>query len=532
MVSRANARRQRVPGASKDGRRIRLHFLGAAREVTGSLHFFEFTYNSKTVRFFLDMGLNQQNESINKQNRLPKGMKPQDVDFGIFSHAHIDHTGYFPKLVKDGFAGPAYATPATIQLMHLLLPDSGHLQEEAAERRNTRARQEALKGKAASKDKRAVQDTGTAKGKKPTAREKVRPAPQLVQALYNQAEAEASLKHLHGVEFGVIKQVAPGVQLQFSNASHILGAAVVKLTFGEGGNKRTVVFTGDLGRPSVPVLKDVECVRNADYIISESTYGDRCHDRSDRKERLAEIVNAGYERAKKPNGKYGHGIIVMPAFAVGRAQSLLYDLRELMDEKRIPEMMTFLDSPMSIKATEIYRRNSHLFNDKTKKLVDCGVDPFRTPRFMEVVEYAHSEKLDSPAAEPVIVVGSSGMAVGGRILRHLERRLPGENNTVVFVGFQGDGTLGRQLTSPDVDEVRIGGKPVKVRAKVEQLHQYSGHADYVDILAWLSGFKNKPKRVFLVHGDQEACDSLATRIKTRFRWDVEIPHYRQYVDLE
>lgn len=512
----AKSERKRRARASEQ--HIRLHFLGATQCVTGSLHFFEFSENGRTTRFFLDAGLNQENPSQNFQNRLPSGIKPADVDFGIFSHAHIDHTGFFPRLVKDGFKGPVYATAATRDLCSVLLPDCGYLQQEEAARANRRAERKRASAEAHSEPNRQ--------------RARKSEAPRVVQPLYTQDDARASLSQIQAVEYDTPVRPCEGVVLRFSHASHLLGASIVTLEIGTGSKKRRIVFTGDLGRPDMPVLKDVAIIKQADYVICEGTYGDKLHERRDRHTAFAEVINQAYARAKQADRKFGHGVIVIPAFAVGRVQSVLYDLRALMADKRIPNIPVFLDSPMGIEATQIYRKYDSLYNPAAKRLNDSGTDLFKTPRYAEVAEWQQSEKLDLPASEPIIVVGSSGMAAGGRIVRHLQKRLPGKQNTVVFIGYQGEGTLGRQLVTPDVDEVRVAGEPVKVRATVEYLKDYSGHADYQDILRWLKAFTRKPSKLFLVHGDSESLDALQQRIREQVHVDVTVPRHRECIDLE
>ena len=530
-------------------KRIRLHFLGATRTVTGSLHFFEISENEKTVRFFLDAGLNQESPSTNFQNRLPSGIKASDVDFGILSHAHIDHTGLLPKLVKDGFRGKVYATPATRDLVGLLLPDCGYLQEQEAARLTRKALKKADSadgGTADGKNPRASANAASAPTRKPARNTKTKnaqsaknaaakgsasSAPKVVHPLYTEDDAKAALSHIEAVEYGTSVHVSDAVVLRFSHASHILGAAIVSLEIGSGSKKRRVVFTGDLGRPQMPILKDVTAVKQADIVISEGTYGDKLHEKRNRQNELAAIINSAYERAKQPDPKFGHGVILIPAFAVGRVQAVLYDLRILMASGKIPNIPVFVDSPMAIKATHIYRHYTALYNKQAAKLFAEEGDLFTTPRYAELLDWKQSEALDKPAAEPIIVVGSSGMASGGRIMRHLENKLPGKQNTVVFIGFQGHGTLGRQLVTPEVEEVKVAGKAVRVRATVEYLRDYSGHADYEDILRWLAAFTQKPQKLFLVHGEEESLESLKSRIEDRLRWDVVIPRNRDYIDL-
>ena len=284
-------------------RRIRLHFLGAARTVTGSLHLFEYSDNGRTVRFFIDAGLNQESPGQNFQNRLPAGVKASDLSFGIFTHAHIDHTGFFPRLIKDGFKGVVYATHATRDLTAILLPDSGFLQEQDAKRVNARNdRQQAARA--------ANPKTPAAKAKKKPSRHAAAPAPKApvavrrVEPLYTEAEGKSAIQRIVGVDYDKPLNLAEGVVATFSHASHLLGAAVVSLEIGTGSKKRRIVFTGDLGRPGMPIIKNLAPVKQADYLISEGTYGDKLHERRDRQTAFAEVIRQAYERAKRPDGKY------------------------------------------------------------------------------------------------------------------------------------------------------------------------------------------------------------------------------------
>ena len=541
---------ERKRRARSNTRRIRLHFLGATQTVTGSLHFFEYSDGETTTRFFLDAGLNQEKPSFNHQNRLPQGIKPSEVDFGIFSHTHIDHIGFFPKLCKDGFKGVVYATPATRDLTTVLLPDSGYLQEEEAKRatrraaakKSTRGGMSATTGvttprtdtrrsagrRSVSAANQAIANTSTAA----TSAASETAESFVVHPLYTEADAQKCLSQIQPVEYDTPLQIADGIVVRFTHASHLLGAAVVTLELGKGSTKRRIVFTGDLGRPNMPILKDLALVKQADYVICEGTYGNKLHQKRDRLPILADIINRAYERAMKGDAKHGRGIIVIPAFAVGRVQAVLFDLRQLMAEKRIPNIPVFVDSPMAIKATAIHRTHTELYNRKAAQLFEKGADLFTTPRYAEVKEWQQSERLDMPASEPIIVVGSSGMASGGRIMRHLAHRVPHAQNTVVFIGYQGIGTTGRQLVTPEIQTVKIAGKPVKVRATIEHMSDYSGHADYEDIIRWLSRFERAPKKMFLVHGDPESLEALKGHIEERLNWDVSVPSYREVIDLE
>lgn len=526
--------------------RLRLHFLGAAGTVTGSLHFFEYTSEEgEVIRFFVDSGLAQEDESINYQNRLVSGMKASDLHFGIITHAHNDHTGFLPKLYKDGFRGPVYATPATAALMAILLPDSGYLQEEEAARRLAREARRMREVAARQQPQKPADKAQKGNDKKagPGAKERQKgrnnnkparkDAPRTVlPALYTKADAEASLNLIKPVPFDQRFKAHNHVSFEYKRASHLLGAAVVVLEVGQGNKKKRIVISGDIGRPDMPVLKNIVRLKRADYVICEATYGDRLHPVRDRQEQLAEYINEAYDRAvTKAHGTFGHGVILIPAFAVGRVQSVLFDLRQLMSDGRIPHIPVFVDSPMAIKANQVYRKHVEEFNPKALAALQAG-DPFTTPIYAELPDAAQSKKLDEAPAKPIIVLSSSGMASGGRVVHHLKQRLPGPQNTVLFAGFQSDGTLGRQLMNNKGEELTIAGEPVRVRAKIFHMEDYSGHGDYNDILHWLGGFGPPPKKLFLVHGDKDALAAMKGRVEERLKWSVHVPRYREYVDLD
>lgn len=490
--------------------RVKFHSLGSAGDVTGSLFLFEVSFaTGKITRFLLEVGLHQDDDNINHSHRLPKGIKMADIDFIIVSHAHIDHSGYLPKAIADGFKGAVYTHEATKDLCRFLLPDSGNLQERAAERLNER-----------NGHKPGV---NTARGAK---------LPPRVAPLYTAAEARRALERIKGLQYDRQYKLSDGVSVKLTEASHILGAAVVTLTLGNGKGAKSICFTGNVGRSGMPFLKDLAPVLEADYIISESTYGNKLHGKRDRLAALAAIVNDAYKRAKRRDPKEGCGSIVIPAFAVGRVQTVLYDLRELMATKRIPDLTVFLDSPMAVEATKVHRKHTGLYNDAARKLVQAGIDPFKTPRYVECKGWGQSRLLDKPANEPVIIIGSSGMAAGGRILGHIEKRLHRAENTIVFVGYQGTGALGYTLVNEKPSEVTIHDKVVKVNAKIEYMSDYSGHADYSEIIDWLKKFKRKPKKLFLVHGDPEALTAFKGHIEEALPgWNVLVPSARNCFEL-
>lgn len=532
-----NQQRKRLIKAGKPV--IKLHFLGAAGHVTGSMNLIEYWQGEKVTRFLLDAGLNLENKRLDFSNRFPKGLTAKDIDFIVLSHAHIDHSGYIPKLVEDGFRGRVFCTPSTVDLTKILLPDSGYLQEEAVKRSNRFA------AKAASKSaSKPGSKTGTKVGvKNGVGKEGETPVSR--QPLYTERQAINSLKYLSALSYYDTHELAEGVKIRFTEAGHILGSAVTTVEIGVGSHKKTLCFTGNIGRRDAPLLRRLEAVEGADYLITESTYGNKLHTKRNRLEELARILNAAHERAKTTERRKGKGVILIPAFAIGRAQAVLNDLRKLIELGMIPDLKVFLDGRMSISATHVHRQYDQDLDDETKAVFDSGNDPFRTRRFELCKVWQQSEALQAPQSEPVIIVGSSGMANGGRIVGHLQSRLGGSNNTVVFIGYQGTGTLGNSLVrfadnppasiakcvAPCPQTVSVQGKQIRVRAKVEFMSDYSAHADYSDILWWLRQFKRRPTKTFLVHGDEDALSGLAERIHTSLNWNVEIPKARDFVYL-
>ncbi len=516
---------------------VKLHVLGAAGGVTGSLNLVEVFRRDKTFRFLLDVGLHLEEAKADFQNRLPKGLKASDIDMAVISHAHIDHSGYLPKLIKNGFKGPVYVTPATQDLLGILLPDSGYLQEEEAKRRNKRR----------AKQLEAEADQPAKPGKRPkkAAVQPEAPAPQFT-ALYTEAEARASLAYLKPLEYNVRHELLEDIAVTFTDAGHILGSAVVNVEIGRGSRKRTLCFSGNIGRYNMPVLQDMKQIAGADYLIVESTYGNRLHKVRDRQAHMAEVIKGAYERALEKDGKEGCGVILIPAFAVGRAQVVLDDLRQLMESGAIPSIPVYLDGRMSASATEIHRKHANLLNAETRAVFAAGKDPFKTPRYSVCKDWQDSAKLQEAQNEPIIIVGSSGMANGGRIVSHLAKRLSGRNNTVLFVGYQGTGTLGHSLvrfaqggpveeskpTKGDAPKtVNVQGKTIKVRATVEFMSDFSAHADYSDTIRWMKGFRRKPKLTLAVHGDTDALAGLQKHVSDALKWEVVVPKPREVFDL-
>lgn len=503
-------KRERQKRSARPSQRIKMHILGSAGDVSGSLFYFEYSTSEKTVRFLLEAGLHQEHEEINRQKRLPKGVSASDINFVIISHAHIDHSGWLPALVKDGFKGAVYTHPATKDLLEFLLVDSGRLQENAANRVNKMIARRQKKADESGKKRRRIP---------------------LSVPLYTEEDCPKVFPLIKAINYNQLYNLTDGVQLRFTEASHIIGAAVVTITIGKGEEARTVCFTGNVGRPNTPLLKELTPVKHADYVISESTYGNKLHQKRDRLTVLADHINKAYARAKQRDSDTGCGVIVIPAFAVGRVQTVLYDLRTLMLAKRIPNIATFLDSRMAIMATDVHRKWHSILNDEARQIFAQGQDAFSPPRYVECTEPSQSNRLYEKASEPVIIVGSSGMAAGGKILKHLEKRLPQKNSTVIFVGYQGTGALGFDLVNNKPKQVRVHGNILPVRATIEYMSDYSGHADYEEMIAWMRNFESKPRKTFLVHGDGGALEAFKGHIEKALGWSVVVPQRRQCFEL-
>jgi len=460
-----------------------IQFLGATQTVTGSKHLLE----CDGYKVLIDCGLFQGLKELRLRNWEPFPISPSTIDAVILTHAHIDHTGYLPRLVHDGFRGPVYATPATVDLSRILLPDSARLQEEEADYANK---------------------AGYSKH-------------EVALPLYRESDAKETLKLVHSINYNKPYDLTKDVRFEFIQAGHILGSSFVcvDVTVDKGVSKR-VIFTGDIGRYDEPIINDPSRVDWADYIVLESTYGDRAHPDIDVKERLAEIINS-------TAAKGGH--VLIPAFAVGRTQQLIYLIRELEEEKRVPILPVYIDSPMAVAATKLYLNHKEDHDLDMRKLEDAHHNPLATLDF-KLAKSVQESKEVSARKQSSIVISASGMATGGRILHHLRKRLPDERNTVIFVGFQAAGTRGRRLVDGE-KEIKLFGEAVPVAARIEQIENLSAHGDYREILRWLGGFKSAPEKVFLVHGEPAAAASLKSKIEEKFNWQVEIPVYAEKVTL-
>jgi metallo-beta-lactamase family protein len=397
----------------------------------------------------------------------------------------LDHSGYLPKLIKEGFQGDIYASPATVDLCGVLLPDSGSIQEADARFANK---------KGFSKHKPAL-------------------------PLYTEIEAVEALRQLKAKPYGQSHQLSEQLSFSFQTSGHIIGSSVVEITVTER-ERLKLLFSGDLGRYGQPITHDPAPVEYADYLLIESTYGDRLHEATDAKAELASVVRQTAERG---------GMVLIPSFAVGRAQELMYILRELEDAGQIPHLPVYVDSPMAIDATRILMRYPEEHDAQMTHEQAIGTDPLKC-REVNFVRSAELSKALNDMRYPMIVIASSGMATGGRVLHHLTHRLPDERNAVVFVGYQAEGTRGRSLVE-GAREIKIHGRMVPVRAEIKMLAHFSAHADYSEILRWLANFRKAPRAVFLVHGEPEPRKSLVTKIANQFGWNVVLPEHLQEFDL-
>ena len=453
-----------------------LTFLGATGTVTGS----RFLLKTAHKQYLIDCGLFQGLKELRLRNWEPFPISPENIEAVILTHAHIDHTGYLPRLVHYGFKGTIYATTATTDLCQILLPDSAHLQEEDAEYANK---------KHFSKHSPAL-------------------------PLYTTEDALQALELFKPIAYGSRLQLDDGVSLTFQDAGHILGSSFIDLRLPIDGEERRLLFSGDLGRPNQPILRDPHTVFGADYLIVESTYGDRLHGNEDPKEVMARIINESIRRG---------GVLLIPSFAVGRTQELIYTIRELEEANRIPHLPIYMDSPLAIKATKIFSKNKQDFDLKSKTLELKGKNVLETAK-LHFAQTQEESKAINKIKSNAIIISASGMATGGRILHHLFNRLPDPKNTVLFIGYQAVGTRGRTILD-GAESVKIHGQYVPIRAHIEGTSCFSAHADYHEILAWLSNFNSGPRKVFIVHGEPEPARSLSDKINRHFGWSTELPEY-------
>jgi metallo-beta-lactamase family protein len=457
----------------------KITFLGAAGTVTGSKYLLEV----EGKRLLVDCGLFEGPKELKQRNWDKCPIDPATIDWVLLTHAHIDHTGYLPRLVRNGYRGPIYANAATHELCGVLLPDSAHLQEEDA-------LYAAKKGYTSHKP----------------------PLP-----LYTVAEAQTTLTQFREIPSNDSFTISPQVSVRPHDAGHILGATWLELTITEGGKKMLVVFSGDVGRYDQPILNDPESPARADFLLCEATYGDREHPTGSVTDELADVINRAAKRG---------GAVVIPAFAVDRTQLLMYYLRELLEQKRIPQLPVYVDSPMAISVTDMYARHhgDHDLRPQT------SADPLDL-KDVHLTRTVEDSKKINDVVSPCIIISASGMITGGRILHHLAQRLPDSRSSVLLVGYQAEGTGGQALQN-GAKFLRIFGQQVPVRAEVVDIGQLSAHAGKSELLRWLSGIQAPPKQTFMIHGEPSGLTSLRDAIVSQYHWpSVTIPNYLQSFDL-
>ena len=467
---------------------MKLTFLGATRNVTGSRYLLE----TSKARILIDCGLFQERE-FRYRNWEPFNTPPSSINAILVTHAHLDHCGFIPRICRQGFQGDIYCTHATADIAEVMLLDSAKLQEEDAAFKKKRHQREGRRGH----------------------------YPEI--PLYTVKDAEASLAYFtHRVNYKEKIVIGNGIEASFYDAGHVLGSAMIKLTLNEGAEKRTIIFSGDIGRWNVPILRDPTTFQEADYVLVESTYGDRLHGKqSDIAETLAEIINSTYNAG-------GH--IVIPSFALERSQELLYYLNKLLIDKRIPQLPVYLDSPMAIKVTEIFKDYPSIYDQDMTRLLELNRSPFRFPG-LKMTNGVEDSKAINNLSSPAIIIAGSGMCTGGRIKHHLVNNISRPESSILFIGYQARGTLGRHIVEGN-KKVRILGQPRRIRARIEQLDGFSAHADRDELVKWLSAFKKPPRQVFVTHGESEVIERFCRYIKEKTGWKVAAPTYMSQVIID
>ena len=513
---------------------MELRFLGAATTVTGS----QFLLTTSRATVLIDCGMFQGSPHEAIRNRVPLAYDPKEIDALLLTHAHLDHCGLIPYVAARGYRAPIFATAGTVELAGLILLDSAKLQEEAARRDERferkhpdRAAMESSADEIALRD--ATREAAAADDEESAAATRdveaaLRAQPPVVETridepLYTSRDAQTALGLFRAIRYDREIDVAPGIKATFLDAGHILGSAIIRVRVNEDGRpERIVVFSGDLGRHDTPVIRDPTTVTEADYLLVESTYGGREHEPQAEAIRiLADTVQLVAQ---------AHGVLLVPSFAIGRTQEVVWQLDRLLDEKRIPRLPLYLDSPMASKATDIYRRHAEYYDDEMRALLAKREDPLDYPGAQVTNDIERSRAI-SGAPRPYMIVASNGMLTGGRVLNHLRELIDDPSATLLFVGYQGQGTLGAQLQA-GAPEVRIDGERHDVRCQIRSISGFSAHADESELLDWIGAFK-KPRlrRVFIVHGDPDAQSAIEPKIRA-LGFETHIPRWRERVTLD
>jgi len=461
---------------------MKLHFLGAVRQVTGSRYCLE----AAGLRLLIDYGMFQE-RSFLERNWEPCPLPPKGVDFLLLTHAHLDHAGLIPKLVREGFHNPILTTAASADVTKILLLDSGRIHEEDARYKKKRHEREGRRG----------------------------PHPEI--PLYTAEEATAVFPLLQETPYDERVYLNDHVWVRFHDAGHILGSAMIEIGLRENGRERRLIFSGDIGQWDKPIVRDPSLFERADYLVMESTYGDRDHeDHGEVTDRLEAIINDTVARG---------GNVVIPTFAIERAQELMYYLSRLVREDRIPHLLIFLDSPMAVNVTDVFRQHPECMDEEAQALFQSGQSPFAFPG-MQLIRSVDESKAINRIKGSCIIMAGSGMCTGGRIKHHLVQNIGNPHSTILFVGYQARDTLGRQIVEGR-PQVRIHGQQHSVRARIEQLHGLSAHADRSALLRWATRLESPPECIFVTHGEEETALAFAQTLREQTKWNIRVPQYQE-----
>jgi len=466
---------------------MKLSFFGAAKNVTGSRYFLE----ANNTRILVDCGMYQERD-YRGRNWEDFPVNPSSIDIVLLTHAHVDHCGFLPKLVKDGFHGKVYCTSATAEIAEIVLMDSAKLQMEDAKFKKRRHKRERRKG----------------------------PYPHV--SLYSIEDAKDTVRLFREVGYEEPIDLGDNIQATYFDAGHILGSSMIKLHVTDGGEKRSILFSGDIGRPDKVILRDPTLFDEADYVIMESTYGNRYHqDIRDIDDNLEEVINETHQAG---------GNIVIPSFAIERAQELLYELNNLFLEQRIPPLLVFVDSPMANKVTKVFSDHPELFDEEMKEMVEEHHSPFSF-RNLKVVNTVQESKAVNNIRGSSIIIAGSGMCTGGRIKHHIANNITNPDSTLLFIGYQAIGTLGRVILDGKKD-IRLFGKYFPMKMKVRRIEGFSAHAGKQELFDWISNLKKDPRRVFITHGEEEAAEHFGKYVHRATGWNTFVPEYKDTVTLD
>ena len=474
---------------------MKITFLGATKTVTGSNYLVE----AAGKKFLVDCGMWQGRKELEEENFDEFDFNPAEIDFMLLTHAHIDHSGRIPKLYNEGFKNKIYAHKATCDLCALMLPDSGHIQEMENEWKNRKRMRKGLEAR---------------------------------EPLYTAEQAARCLEIFEPVQYDQIIDITPDIHVRFNDAGHMLGSSIIELWVNENGKQTKTVFTGDLGNNDIPLLSEPTMIEDADFLVMESTYGSRKHIKNDKKaEMFLDIVSETLDNK---------GTVVIPSFAVGRTQEILYELNKIKETKNDPEFIkkyeklmkapVYVDSPLAISATEVFKENTDLFDDDIKQEILRGDNPLEFPN-LKFTRTADESKALNEDPTPSIIISASGMCEVGRIKHHLKHNLWNPKSTILFVGYQAPGTLGYNIVN-GAKKVKIFGEEIAVNARIEYIEGYSGHADQEGLMDFVYSFIKKPKKIFLVHGEEESQEVLEQKIETEAKLPVIIPNYGETYELE